>query len=450
MAPMWTRRTASVAVCGGILGLAGAGPADARTVTTPFSVSGDLAVTWTGPGGVEGSLLFAPAGEGQIGVDSATGALRSIGGSGGEDPAVVRVRRPGPDGAPVACVDRVRAGFAGVSFESSEGLAGPADIGLGGGFGEGEVLSAGRCAGPTASDLRNALPTARVDLRRPRRAARTVSLAAVRGFQAGAFAVAVDSTVQVRLSPTRVSGRDRRPPRRRSGGGRPDRSDPRLAIVELRYAVDRIDGALITDFRATPGLECAPLDACGLAGTNRVALPGAAGTLTLRTFVRVGRGERPPSDGAVLRDLRRGRLALVGGGSLRRGATVSAQVTRDGATACTDERVSSPPTLFVQPRRAGARVSITSVGEGSFSRGEDLSRTRCPGPGSANRFGSGSLAAGSVGAAELARPGVRVRLRGRRGVPQSPYAVTPGGDLTLVLRRLSVAVRGGGRAGGGP
>ena len=445
---MRTRGAAGVAVGVVIAGLVAAGPAGARVITTPYSVSGDLAVTWSGPGGVEGSLLFAPGGDGQVGVDSETGSLASIGGSGGEQPVVVRVRRPGPGGAPVACVDRLRTGFGGASFQNADGVEGPLDIGLGGGPGEGAAFSAGRCAGPTASDLEAALPSARVDLRRPRRVAQTVSLATARSFQAGAFTVAVDSTVQVRLMPTRTSGRDRQRPRRR-GGGRRDGSDARRASVTLRYAVDRLAGALITDFSGTPGLACGPLDACGLGGTSRIELGEAGGTLTLQTAVRVPRGERRPSERTVLRDLRRGRLALFGEGRLQRGATVRARVSRDGVTACTDERVSSPPGFQVRPRRAGVRVSLVPPGQRQFGAGEDLLRTRCPGPAFANRFGFGSLATGDVGAAELARPEVRLRLRGAPGAPQTPYAVTAGGELRLVLRRISVSV-GGSRAGGGP
>lgn len=348
----------------------------------------------------------------------------------------MRVRRPGPDGIPFACVDRLPPAFGGVSFETDDPGRGPLDVTLGGGHFEGSSLSAGRCAGPTAADLAAALPKVRLDLRRLRKGGRTLGLGTRRTFAAGAFTVALDSTVQVRLGRARVTRRDSESVRPSDAGRRRSR---RVGLVTLRYALERVEGALVTEFRGLPGLQCAPLDACGLAGTNRIALPADGGTLRLRATTRLPRGGRRPGVARVLRDLRRGRLRPFGGTALGRGATVTAVVTRDGAEACRDERLTPPPSLDVQPVGKDLQVTLAPGGAGGVPA--DLARTRCPGPGLRRPEGRPSLATGRLRAADLAAPEVRLVLRPRASFTEGPYAAAPGGQIALTLRRVAVRTR---------
>lgn len=410
-------------------------------VESTYSVTGDVAITWTGPGGVEGSLTFTPAGRGSVGVDLRTGWLRTISGRGGEaEPTIVRVRRPGPDGAPVACVERLAESFGGVSFEGPGGRfgpgarsrpGGPLQINLGGGTFDRGALSAGRCAGPVAADIAAALPAVEVDLRRLRRGGRTLAFDARRTFPAGDFTVAVESTVRVRLGRARLRRERESPPPRRPGRRRPSR---RIGLVTLRYAVERIEGALVTDFRGLRGFACAPLDACGLAGINRVSFGDTRGELELQTVTRRLRGRRP-AVADVLSDLRRGRLRPSGVAMLQGVARIEASVTRDGAAACRDERLSPDPVLEFLPEPDGLQVALAPA------RPDDLSRTRCPGPTLSDLGRPSGSPGGLVDAAQLAEPEIRLVVRPRASFADGPYAATLGGEVAIVLRRVAIRTR---------
>lgn len=431
------RRALAGAMVAAVLALAAGAPAaHGRLLESDFAVTGDVAVTWTGPGGVEGSVLFSPGQEGSVGVDARTGGLRTVSGRGGDqEPTIVRVRRPGPDGAPVACVDRLGEFFGGVSFDGRNRRAlppeGPLEVSIGGGGFEPAPLSAARCAGPVTADLAEVLPVVPLDLRRLRKAGTTLAFDTRRTFAAGAFDVALESNVKVRLGRAQVRREGDR--RTRSRPARP-RGPRRVGVVTLRYAVERVEGAVVTDFRGVPGFECAPLDACGLAGTNRVSLAGARGQLTLSGTVPVPRRGRRLAAARALRELRRGRLDVGGATSLSGDASVTAAVSRDGAPACRDERVAAAPSLEIFPGRDGLRAVLSPPGA------DELSRTRCPGPGLSRRDGPVGLAEGTVRAADLAGSELRLVLRPEAGF-SGPYAATAGGEIALTLRRLAVRAR---------
>src|SRR4051794_20306199 len=151
-----------------LLALAVAAPATAaaeRGVKGTYALGGGVVITWHGAAGrceaagvcdVHGTLSYAPRDRGSFTLfprdTSESTNSRS-------HAAIVRVRR---DSSGETCVDVAGGGGGGPDFGSaSSGGSSTLTLTVGGSFDEGS-LSAGRCAGPLASDLMPVLPTARL------------------------------------------------------------------------------------------------------------------------------------------------------------------------------------------------------------------------------------------------------------------------------------------------
>ena len=377
---MRTSSPAALAVAtAALVALPSTAAAQGRELDTRYRVKGDVLATWSGPGGVSGSVAFAPSREGDLSFDPAAGGISSAGFGGGGSP-VVRVRRPAAPGTASAavCVDlpQARGMGGGLGF----GIAGRGgslrvQVGEAGPFPGRDSFSSGRCPGPTAGDLAAALPSASLPVATLRRRAVTLDLGSRRPFRAGEYTGEVVSTLRFRFG--------RATPGRRRGRVRVDGPGPtagdRVAELRIGYRVARASGALTTDYRAAGGATCGPLDACGIAGSSVLSLVQLDGRVDFRGFRRLRRGERLPGAGELLGAARAGRLAIFGGGILRGPATVTGQTTRDGTEDCRDAATRAVAFTLAPDRTANASGARLALATGDEER-VDLLRSRCAGP----------------------------------------------------------------------
>ncbi|HEV2813396.1 MAG TPA: hypothetical protein VGW10_09110, partial [Solirubrobacteraceae bacterium] len=239
----------------------------------PMRTTGSLAVRWdsdpatcaaAGRCGLAGNMTWnAPRGGLVFVVEYLRNRRRERAGSlilSGEErgtPLRARVRRATPGGSSL-CVDAASTG-AGMELAERDGL-----VGIGFGQPGMETLLANRCAGPTMGDVASALPVIRMSLARLARGRTTIRLAGEGGFAAGGLRGTVTSTLSLRLGRPRTGLGD--DDGDRITGGR------RVRQIEVEYRVAEVRGEVGVDLAASADpAECAPLDACGLAGTLRLA-----------------------------------------------------------------------------------------------------------------------------------------------------------------------------------
>jgi hypothetical protein len=118
--------------------------------------------------------------------------------------------------------------------------------------------------------------------------------------------------------------------------------------------------------------------------------------------------------------------------------TVTSDLSRDGAPACSDsEPLMGPSTLLFD--FSGQRVSA-HYGAGSDASGSlgDPLRTRCPGPGSADVTPTGALASAAVPLRTFAQRHLTLRLTRGRAYASDGYSGSTHPDVTVVLRRTHV------------
>ena len=215
----------------------------------------------------------------------------------------------------------------------------------------GLLLSSGRCAGPRPRDLARALPSRSVSPRTLARGPQTIDLSGRFPFAAGSFSGAVISTVKAHV------GRARRPrqtrpdrsfeERRRSvpSPRRRRRSLTRYGTLTLDYRIERLSGAIETDFSGVADPSCRMLDACGARGASTLSVDGHAGRVEVLSTRVLKRGQRPTVR-SELRRLRRGRLFVeVGGKVLGAAARISERLAIAGAPDCVDSVFAEPPSL---------------------------------------------------------------------------------------------------------
>lgn len=422
-------------VLGACLAPAGA-RADTETRVTP---TGSIIVSWHGDPArgcadhgvcdVRGSVVLDPSTNQGTSTASARpdGYLPVIDFQ--LDPAIVRVTR-GPEPDPLgSCIDAM--GQASVAFlpDRPVGRGGNVRLAATVGFGD-APLSAGRCAGPTAADLAEVLPSLRVPRSSFRRPRQRLDMTLQRSFGAGPFTVAVDSSVRVSVR--------RREVRRGSSTifGREDRVRVRRrAVLSLSYTVDMAASPMQTSFSGLPGRGCEVLDACGLTGTSTVAL---AGGQRARVELRAT-GSPALARGGVRRALAAlaaGRMTSEssGGDDQLRGR-IDAEVRREGSPGvCRDGRDIELPPLDL---RVGRTTSQLTIGSESYGGYGGVLRTRCPGLGSP---ASGPLAAGTLPTRDLGGSRLTVPVALVTG-DSWPYAAAPTQSTTLTLRRVAARVR---------
>jgi hypothetical protein len=191
---------------------------------------------------------------------------------------------------------------------------------------------------------------------------------------------------------------------------------------------------------------CEQVDSCGTHGRLRLAVSGVRKTFTLsasRILVRaVGRAR-------AIADLRAGQLrfALFGGLDARVGARVSEVLVRNGQRSCQDG-VMTRVSLLVSGagfRGQGRSISATMSGVGDT---DDVLRTHCPGPSTADVVAGLALPGPSDSEQPIAGGQIRVRALGRRHLELAlsgpgrfagdGYDGTRSGALRLSLSLISI------------
>jgi hypothetical protein len=423
--------------------------AERVTYRADVSVSGQVTVTFHGDPAAgceatfrcdvkDGSMRWTPKARGRLSLFGVpgrrlSGFLDLFGGEVRPD-TIAAVQRSAADGTHI-CVDaRGRSPF-GVPLIA----IGRRDLRFGlrprpGVFGP--VTSgplATNCGGPLPADTLQGLPMRTVSLRALRTESTTIDLSGSAAFAAGGLAGMVESTMRIRLGKAlvrRVQRRPRRPPSQPS-------SRPPLRNIEVEYRVTRVAGSLPVDVAADPR-SCAPLDACGLDGTLTVTPSPGNGEAYLFGYGRLSTGELRRAVGLAAGPIPR-EAAVYGYLSWSRArGTVTAALNRDGTPACRDTAPFSAGLidLRVRGRRVIARLADGTGGLG----GEDVLRTRCPGPLLADVRRGTRLAVGRIPLRAFGRRKLTLRLN--RGVS----AVTPGymlrsrPNLRIMLEREEVKV----------
>jgi hypothetical protein len=287
-----------------------------------------------------------------------------------------------------------------------------------------------------------------MSLRTLARGPQTIDLSGRFPFAAGSFSGVVISTLKVDI------GRARRPRRARRDRSLEERTVPtprrgrrsltRYGTLTLDYRIERLSGAIATDFSGLPDSSCRMLDACGAQGTSTLSVDGPAGTVEVLSARVLKRGQRPTVR-SELRRLRRGRLFLEAGGKLRGAAArIRERLAIPGAPDCSDSLFAQPPSLDFGDARGGVSVYL---GPSRFGRDTDTIRTRCPGPTHAIVLGEDDdehpLAQGTIPFAVLGNKAVSVSMGSALRFSGGGYAGARRGAVTLDmrLRKTRVAVK---------
>lgn len=403
------------------------------------ALTGGLTITWTG-NAADGCAAVGVCGvSGSLELHLGNSSESSVGGpvplEVSDSGAVARVQTTAPDGTVLTCADlvpvdfnlAVRHGGGGAprtTMDPATSIAPP---------------SAGRCAGPTAADLRG------LDLPARPFGAHGYDMSGRSSFTGGPFQVTVFSTVRAHI--TYGSGGTQPP----LGGGSffgsaggTTTAGPGKARSVLEesatvvYRMTGFSGALTTGFGGVAEPLCDALGACGAAG-RLVQSFDTRGTLSFSGTRLV---PRPRSARAALADLRRGRLQLYDSfpASFVHVSTDEALSESHGVT-CND---TSRMRLNSMASRAHGATDelILSPSPRDFPIGQvDPFRTRCPGPSAADILGSGGtpMAAGVVTAGRLGDQRLSVAFSTRGPFTGSAYSGQRSGSvvlsLTLVRRR---------------
>lgn len=360
----------------------------------------------------QGFLAFGSGGEGEPRPGSTSAQVRRAG--------------AGPGGI---CADGAGSEFTSVEFPERRGssLAVRITPAPGAGPAEGDSFRT-RCAGPTARDLAALLPRRLVTERDLLDGRTVLDFSADGKFSAHGFSGTLHSDVVILV---------------RKGESPDDDGDVgqegpvvRHRLLTVNYRVERVSGSVVTAFRglSDPDL-CAPLDACGVAGTLTLAQSARSGEAALLASARVR--------GHSWADLRRALGLLPGprepgigvGGfaEWERGrGSVTAELTRDGAPDCRD----SEPLAgggFVSLRVRGGTV-VASYRTPASGNGDPMP-TRCQGPSGEDIASSRPLATGTLPLSAFRRRHVTIHLDQGIGFRGDGYRGRTRPDLTVVLRR---------------
>jgi hypothetical protein len=441
-----------------------AAAAEAVSYDAGVRVSGQLVVSFRGdPAGCAaffrcdvqgGSLRWTPQSRARLSLlrlpgRRLEGYLAPSGPFGTRPDTVAVVQRSAADGTHV-CADArggsfesfglVAVGVRRLTFglRARPGVFGPA----------GSVLPATNCGGPLPEEALRGLSTRVVSLRALRSRPTQIDLSGSAPFASGGLAGTVESTIVLRVGRLQVQRQPvlRASPRRVS-------SRPPLRLIAVEYRIARLTGSLPVAVRGDPQ-TCAPLDACGLAGTLTVQPGPARGEGYVFGYGRLPFAVLRRTVGLAPGPVPR-RTSAYGYISWGRGmGSVSALLTRNGTPACRDAGRLRSGTLELRVR--GPRVTAVFARGLPYGDGADLLRTRCPGPLLADLGRGTRLALGRLPRRALGRPRFTIHLnRGTRAVT-SGYRLRSRPDLRIVLEReeverevLSVGGGGGVDNGGG-
>lgn len=419
-----------------VVALGAAGARIARTLSIPVCARGGVTVTFAGdPATCSAAGLCAYAGSDAFSVQGAGAlSLTTTRGNGHratsatlflpEGPVTSAVTRTPAPGAQFSCSDTPGEEGQGGGFFSIPPSAGSqVTIGL---VSSASKLLGTRCAGPLTGDLRGALPTRTIGLKSLARGRRVIDLTGTGTFTAHGL------TGTVRSSVVLVLGRPQPQP---DSSGLP--AGTRVARVREASVSDRVmglTGQATAMVSTTPEAAlCAPLDACGLAGTITVT-PGAlrGGSIELFASAPI---TRPLAWLRAALNLDRAApphgVTVFGAGQARLSGRVSADLAQGGI--CRDSTIVSGAVIETAVDRRG-RLHV--VLQALLTGAADPLRTRCPGP----DLGQRSLAAAVVPREVWRRRTFAVLLHGA-SFADGPYRVTIDSTLRLALRRGRLSLR---------
>jgi hypothetical protein len=408
-----------------LAGLAPPASAAPRGLSMSVRLSGAVVAVWHGDPArgcsgagvcdVSGSATYRPGFEGSLDVSRESVAF---GGADAAQPAVVRARAGSPD-SPVACADILESAFTPLAVDY---LGDRVQLSL-----EELNLSAGRCAGPRTPDLSHALPHGSISTRLLRRAPRVLDLSSRTKFAAGPFSGEVISTVRVAIGRARAVRKSRFPGVLRAPGGQ---GRKRYWVLDVRYRIKGVTGALVTDFRGLPDPACRALGACGASGTSTYKLTGVSGRIDLLAGTRLRRGRHRPSERAALATVRRGLLPVYADTRLRHArASISESVTSPDGT-CADSLFAEQPYIDARSDDKAVVLLLRSFELGTLG---DSLRTRCAGPSQQDVLKRAALAHGSIPLPALGSKRLEVVAGSARTFTRSGYTGSRGGQLRLGL-----------------
>ena len=402
-----------------------------RGLSMSLRLTGSVIVVWQGDPSrgcaasgvcdVSGSATYRPGFDGslQVGPDGF-----AFGGADASQPPVVRTRE-GRAGGASACADVLDSGFTPLAVDY---LGDRLQVSL-----EELDLSAGRCAGPRLLDLSHALPHGSIATRKLRAGPRVLDLSMRTKFAAGPFAGVVISTVRVAIGRARTARSAGLPGVLRAPRGR---MRNRYWVLDLRYRIREVSGALVTDFRGLPEPACTALGACGARGTSTYRLGALRGRIDLFAGARLRSRPRPPI-GRALGAVRRGSLPVYADTRVSQGrASVTESVTSPAGT-CSDSLFAEQPDIDV---RSNARAVVLLLRSFELGSPGDSIRTRCQGPSQQDVLGRASLAHGSIPLAALGARQLQVRAGSTRSFSRSGYSGSRSEQLVMRLELVRARV----------
>ena len=293
-----------------------------------------------------------------------------------------------------------------------------------------EVLRT-RCAGPTAGDVAALLPGRRVNERQLLRGHTRLDFSADRSFAAHGLAGTLHSDVVVRI----VGGR--RIALNPGLGGYPRGSRKvRKRTLTAEYRVERVSGQVTTSIRGRGDSDlCGPLDACGILGSVTASPTATSGTAAISATASARRSASDLQRSLGLIPGRRpSRVERNGDAFWRRdGGSVTSELTRDGAPACSDSiPIGGGGAIQLSFSRGRVRASYGTEGFGVTG----LVQTRCPGP--VQLDAPAALATGTFPVSVFRHRRVTLRLTRGAGYGASGYSGRTRPDITVVLRRVRI------------
>lgn len=286
--------------------------------------------------------------------------------------------------------------------------------------------SAGRCAGPTATDLSALVLPAR------RLGRRGFDLSGRRSFGAGPFEVTASSRLEALFQSSTFPF----PPPTGPSGFRFPHGHPALTEnVEVDYRIASAQGALGASFAGVGAPLCRSLGTCARTGTVSLVLgPGGHGPLA---FFGTRMVRRHVTARRALRDLHAGRLSLQdSSSSLSFAGGLTGTLLAPGAPACASA-LREPVDALSSAVRGRVDRFVLGGDLGVFPA-LDYLRSRCPGPTTADIAGPGSLAAGSLPVSSLGARRLTLRLAGSGRFDAGGYVGSRQGSLTLRLIRTRI------------
>jgi hypothetical protein len=263
-------------------------------------------------------------------------------------------------------------------------------------------------------------------------------------FAAGPFTGEVVSSLRFRVKPT---AEQQAVSKTRAAPALAARTRPPFSVIELQYAIERIDGEMTLAFDGTSDAVCEIFDVCGLHGEIAVAGNATPGKLRITTGRNLRRGQRETPESA-LRALHAGKIrAAFPESSFGEGVsdytapppTARFDFTeRSGMTdgsQCSDAGSFEIDGLGVAVAAAGLTMSLPRSSDGL----PDEMRTHCPGP--EERDLGTNLAEGLLPWSVLGDSEITVRLTPGDALRSLAFGGAWHGGYDVVLRRVSFEVR---------